>query len=257
MHSPPKTRENIRALLVQARLPGCPTAKHELECFASTSRLPIDQITIVDALNKRLTDLQIEQYDLLFIGGAGDYSVVGAREEWLEDLIRHLRHAIELNIPTFGSCFGLQMLCVAWGGTVDNLGANSAEIGTCDLELTASGLIDPLFGRLGARFTAQQGHNDCVTVLPEEMTVLARSEKVGVQAIKIKDRPVYATQFHPEMTVDDNRFRYEHYVENYSSEPKDVDRIRSSFRGSPEANQLLGWFVEDVVLHHGAGKDAR
>ena len=69
--------------------------------------------------------------------------------------------------PAFASCWGFQALARALGGEVVT-DLVRAEVGTFEIQLTAAGRSDPLFGPLGERFLAQLGHQDVVTRLPAD-----------------------------------------------------------------------------------------
>jgi GMP synthase (glutamine-hydrolysing) len=119
----------------------------------------------------------------------------------------HQRHQ-----PMFASCWGFQALARALGGQVRN-DRRRAEVGTHPLQLTDAGRADPLFGRLPDPFIAQMGHEDHVITLPPGAVHLAASENVPHQAYTFADRPIYATQFHAELSADDLRKRIRSYPE--------------------------------------------
>lgn len=69
-------------------------------------------------------------------------------------------------------------------------------------------------------------------------------------------RPVWATQFHPELTGNDNRTRFERYFAMYSKAfgAAEARRTLDAFHPSPEANALLGAFrsyVDGPRTHRG------
>ena len=78
---------------------------------------------------------------------------------------------------------------------------------------------------------------------------LASSERSSNQAIAVADKPIYATQFHPELSMTRNRNRFHNYMEAYSQpdlvDPPDV--VLASFRETPEASSLLRRFVDEVL----------
>ena len=74
-----------------------------------------------------------------------------------------------------------------------------AELGSIAVRLTDAGRCDPLFSPLGDRFLAPMGHQDCVVRLPPQAILLASSESVTNQAFKVAEKPIYCTQFHPEL----------------------------------------------------------
>ena len=74
-----------------------------------------------------------------------------------------------------------------------------AEVGVTWMELTDAGVDDPVFGPLGRRFQALSGHEDHVISLPDEAVLLASSELSENQAFHFPGKPIYCTQFHPEL----------------------------------------------------------
>jgi GMP synthase (glutamine-hydrolysing) len=84
---------------------------------------------------------------------------------------------------------------------------------------------------------------------------LAESERCPNQALRVRGKPVYATQFHPELTWRDNRKRFERYMSIYGKlfgDKEALSRLESHTPG-PEANMLLPRFVERIVGAGGTG----
>ena len=44
-----------------------------------------------------------------------------------------------------------------------------------------------------------ESHNDGVTNIPKGISILAHTENCAVEAIKVKDKPLYGVQFQPEV----------------------------------------------------------
>ena len=101
---------------------------------------------------------------------------------------------------------------------------------------------------LPERFVAQQGHKDRATVLPTSVQNLASSQRCPHQALRVPGQPVWATQFHPELTWQDNRLRFERYFAMYSEAfgASQAQAMLDSFRPSEAANGLLRRFVQVV-----------
>jgi GMP synthase (glutamine-hydrolysing) len=157
-----------------------------------------------------------------------------------------LRLVFEARQPTFASCWGFQALARALGGRVVK-DLSHAEVGTHELCLTAEGLADPVFGPLGRRFEAQMGHEDRVVELPPGAVRLAFSQLVENQAYRFDDRPVYCTQFHPELNCHDLLLRvktYPEYVERIAGLPP--ERFHELLRDTPGTEALLKRFVMHV-----------
>jgi len=217
----------------------------EVRCFARSLDCPLSAIEVFDLLSAAVPLGKLHGADMVLLGGSGHYSAAG-EGAWLERALDSLRDIHRLAKPTFASCWGFQAMSRALGGRCINDPAN-AEIGTIELHLTSAGRTDPLFGQLPARFLAQAGHEDHVVDLPPGAVLLACSERVAEQALCFRDKPIYCTQFHPEL----DRAAL---VERVAAYPEYVARIaRMSLcdftptcRETPEANSLLRRFVELV-----------
>ncbi|HMO16430.1 MAG TPA: hypothetical protein PKD64_17735 [Pirellulaceae bacterium] len=130
----------------------------------------------------------------------------------------------------------------AFGGTVVH-DLNRAEIGTLEVQLTAAGLNDPVFGPLGDRFYVPIGHEDTVTSLPENCTLIGRTE-LAFQILRFDDAPIYGTQFHPELTLESYLARVRRY-------PKYVKKIiglsyeefAATCHDTPQMRSILPGFV--------------
>ena len=123
----------------------------------------------------------------------------------------------------------------------------NAELGTIELTLTEAGCDDPVFGQLPQAFTAQAGHEDHVTALPADALLLASSAQVAEQAFRFVGRPIYCTQFHPELdrkSMLERVVAYPKYVERIVRMP--YDNFVHAVRETPEASSLLKKFVRSV-----------
>ena len=145
----------------------------------------------------------------------------------------------------FASCFGFQALVVAGGGEVRTDVAR-AEIGTFYVTVTEAGQRDPLFGNLAPGFFAQFGHKDHAFTAPVGMVNLASTPRSPYQALAIPGKPIYATQFHPELSMERNRERFYRYLETYTRPemPDPPETVLASFRDTTESSSLLRRFVE-------------
>ncbi len=135
---------------------------------------------------------------LLVLGGD-----MGANDDasspWLTDVKRLIAAAAAEATPVLGICLGHQLVAVALGGSVarNPLGQ---QIGVLDVGWTSAAVSDPLVGALVARAAtcpAVQWNNDVVTGLPEGATVLARTGRGELQAVRFAPS-VYGVQWHPE-----------------------------------------------------------
>lgn len=238
----------IRILLVQARDVGDPMLEHELDAFARQSGVPRDAFATFNLCEGRPTDVSLDAIDAIMIGGSGDYSLAAGGFPWHGEFLELMRTIARREVPTFASCFGFQALVQALGGEVVS-DPDAAEVGSFEIHLTEDGIADPLFGSLPIPFVAQLGHNDSVRNIPSSLVRLARSERCQTHAIRLRSTNVVATQFHPELTMDDNITRYIRYLYVYNAglDPEEAERLaRSIHAPSPESNALLRRFVASV-----------
>ena len=187
-------------LLLQVRNADDPMREHEIQCFSRSFRCDEDRIRVFDLLSGVPSQRELGEADAVLLGGSGNYSVAKGGP-WLPAALETMRQLHETSKPTFASCWGFQAMARAMGGKVVT-DRSRAEVGTLWLDLTPEGKKDPVFGPLGDRFQVQIGHEDIVTRLPEGATLLASSPTVEIEAFCFDGRPIYCTQFHPELDRD-------------------------------------------------------
>lgn len=188
---------DLRFLLLQVRDADDPMRRHEVDSFERCLGLGPGQIRTFDLLTGAPSRSDVSAADVVLLGGSGDYSVVRGGP-WLPAALDAMTELVEIAKPTFASCWGFQAMARALGGEVVTDHAR-AEVGATWMSLTEAGLADAVFAPLGPRFPAIAGHEDIVTVLPEGVVLLASSERVENQAFRVAGKPIYCTQFHPEI----------------------------------------------------------
>lgn len=223
---------------------------HELRCFAKRCQLSPDAFESVNMAEGSFGAELLDGPDAIMVGGAGEYSVVEGGFDWHETMLDLMRAVARKRMPMFASCFGFQAIIQAFGGTVDTV-PHMSELGTYEVTLTDAGRRDPIFGEHPDVFDAQFGHNDSATALPDELVLLARSERCPHQAVRFSDAPIVATQFHPELCAEDNMERYIAYLQNYEAAAITREQAREKalqmHRPSPHASHLLREFVNALM----------
>jgi len=220
----------------------CP---QELGCFARALHCAPEQIRTFNLLNDRPGGSVLDAVEVVLLGGSGDYSVAQGGP-WLERVLDTMRDLHARSMPTFASCWGFQAMAKALGGEVVTDLAR-AELGTLQLRLTEAGEHDPLFGTLGPLPLVHMGHQDLVERLPADAVLLASTDRVENQAFRFVGKPIYCTQFHPELTVRamTERLRaYPEYVEKIAGIT--IEAFLQTLAETPETNALLRRFVRQV-----------
>jgi GMP synthase (glutamine-hydrolysing) len=238
--------DKVRYLLLQVRNPDDPMRRHEVTCFARALGCESERIEVFDLISGVPTRKLIDSSDVVLLGGSGDYSVA-AGGAWLPAALEAMRELHDGSKPTFASCWGFQAMARALGGAVVT-DLSRAELGTHSLRLTPAGKHDPVFGPLGEVFLAQMGHQDIVIELPPDAELLASSDRVENQAFCFPGKPIYCTQFHPELRRADLLLRldaYPQYVECIAGTT--VEEFAACCRDTPECEALLPRFVRHVL----------
>jgi GMP synthase (glutamine-hydrolysing) len=221
----------------------------EQDCFAERCRLEADQFTSVNLTRAPLPSDFLAGADALMIGGAGEYSAMDD-PDWMPGLLALVREAAERDLPTFGSCWGHQVLARAFGGELV-FDSERAELGCVTVEMTEAGRQDPLFGYCPTRFEVNAGHHDRVTELPPGAVELAFNESQRFQAFRLTDAPVYGTQFHSELSADRERERLIAYRDYYREDMPDEDEFQAVLAGLVDtgaADTLLYDFLRRFAL---------
>ena len=216
----------------------------EKTCFASAAEIDENEIATHNLALGPPTVAAVHEHRALLIGGSGEYLVSERNLPGFDQLMGIFRDVAETGFPTFASCFGFQTMVEALGGRIV-FDADNAEVGTYEVRLTAEGESDSLVGILPPVFLAQQGHKDRAASLPPGAVHLASSGLAPFQAFRLPGKPIWATQFHPELTRDTNVERFETYRAKYRGhlELDDAGVEKVSFAESPEPTRLLPEFL--------------
>ena len=145
----------------------------------------------------------VEGYDGVAITGSALNVYDGGPE--IERQIELARAVLKSKTPLFGSCWGLQVLTVAAGGTV-RANPTGREIGVGRrIALTTAGREHPMYESKGSVFDALTVHLDEVETLAPGSTVLATNAQSAVQAaeIKVDGAVAWLVQYHPEFSLSD------------------------------------------------------
>jgi GMP synthase (glutamine-hydrolysing) len=232
-------------LLLQVRNERDPMREQEVRCFVRALETMPERIEAFDLLRGAPSRAQLDKVDAVLLGGSGDYSVAEGGP-WLAAALEAMRELHDLAKPTFASCWGFQAMSRALGGEVET-DPGRAELGANPVRLTAAGARDPVFSQLPSSFCAVMGHQDVVDRIPADAVLLASSDRVANQAFTFPGKPIYCTQFHPELNRQGllQRLRaYPLYVERIAG--MTADEFESQCVDTPEAATILPRFLEVV-----------
>lgn len=159
------------------------------------------RVTVVPAATTAEEVLALAPDGVVLANGPGDPAATGAYA------VPEIKKLVETGKPVFGICLGHQMLGLALGGRTGKMpfGHHGANHPVKDL---TTGRVEITSQNHGFAL-ADEG-------LPEDVEVTHRSLFDGtVQGIRLKDRPVFSVQYHPEASPgpQDGRHLFERFVE--------------------------------------------
>jgi GMP synthase (glutamine-hydrolysing) len=158
----------------------------------------------------------LDGFDAAMVFGADAQVDQEDAHPWLRPEKALVRELVDRGTPVLGVCFGSQLLAEAAGAEVRP--SARPEVGWYEAELTADGRADPLLGFLPERFETLQYHS-YEWLLPPGAVALARSAAC-LQAFRLRDRPVWGVQFHPEVTESD----FSEWLDDFEGDPEPIRR---------------------------------
>jgi len=166
-------------------------------------RPPLDYFTLRVADGERFPQgMSVGDFDGVWISGS-PYNAYQLDQPSVNDQIELTREIWDKGIPAFGSCWGLQVMTAALGGTVE-LNPRGRELGVArNICLTDAGRQHAMFADKTLAFDAICIHEDEVTELPACGTVLASNAMSRVQAAVMRkgERCFWGVQYHPEFEL--------------------------------------------------------
>ncbi len=198
-----KKREELKILLLQIREDE-ETMIEEFYEFVQFSGLKEEQIIRLNTYEKSVFNAnEMYGYDALFVGGSSDATVRDEEQYGFVKSCRQLiRHCYVHSIPVFASCFGFQVAVKELGGVII-LDKENMEMGQHEITLTNEAKNDPLLHKYPETFWVISGHKERAVKLPDDAILLASSSRCPFHLISFKNKPFYASQFHPEVNTKD------------------------------------------------------
>lgn len=159
-------------------------------------------------------NMDYSDYDALILSGsklsATDYQEMVKHGKDIEGDYIFVNNAIQklshYKGPMFGTCFGSQIIALAFGGDLGKL--EKTEAGYLKHQLTEDGRKDPVFGHMPDIFYGAHLHNDYVKSLPTAGENIVESQILAVRnnyihaykVVRSNGSILYGVQPHPEMS---------------------------------------------------------
>lgn len=166
----------------------------------------------------------------------GSPASVTSRSPWILDTEAALAALVGAGVPTFGICFGHQLLTQALGGSVTK-NPRGREIGTVEFEVVEP---DPLFAGAPERFAVNMSHVDSAERLPDGAKRLGRTRLDPNGAARFGEN-AWGVQFHPEFDGEIVRGYIDARREHIAGEGIALDTLGSE--NAPVSAELLRRFA--------------
>ena len=158
--------------------------------------LPIPVNNIPQRINEFLE--QIKPDGILLTGGNDLSKYGGNAPERDETEKRMIQYGIENSIPVFGFCRGMQMIASYFGAELTKVENHVAVRHRLEGNSLWNGVAVNSF------------HNMAVKTASDELVIEAYAEDGVIEAVRVKNREIYGTMWHPERerpyAADDMRF---------------------------------------------------
>ena len=149
----------------------------------------------------------------------------------------------------FASCFGFQLAVIAFGGEIVRDEADF-EMGTIPIRLREEAAGDPILRDTRDGFPAVAVHRGRAVAAPEGCVELAYTEAC-CHVFRVRAKPFWAFQFHPEVDRATLVERLTVFKEHYTDGDEHLQRVLDDACETPESNRLVTQFVDRVLLGGG------
>ena len=108
----------------------------------------------------------------------------------------------ETDVPIFGVCGGMQLIGLAFGAPLVYPGEAGEEFGFLPQAVVER---HPLLDGLGDTLCCFEHHRGQLAAVPEGFRLLACADACRIQMLAHTSRPIFGTQFHPELQNEAHR----------------------------------------------------
>ena len=154
---------------------------------------------LTDLLTRKNISFTIKTPDTLDLNSLSDYDsvILSGRRKYEKKInlvnSKVINHSIKSNVKLLGICYGAEILSLALGGTIRR---TAPQKGNQTVSVIQENPIscDSL--------KVFESHGFEIAKLPGTLISLAESENCRYEIIQYEKKPIFGTQFHPEMSLD-------------------------------------------------------
>lgn len=158
-----------------------------------------------DDLRKYFDQLDVQytvkRYDELDGPSTSDYKgiILSGRTNTIKEMnvsnMKILQHVYKDDRPLLGICYGAEIMALAFGGSLQRL--NDRITGDNDVTVMKENILTDK-----KSLNVFESHGYCIARLPREFIGIAESTNCRYEIIAHERKPMFGTQFHPEVSRD-------------------------------------------------------
>lgn len=155
---------------------------------------------LIDFLNEKKISFEIQTPHLLKLTSLENYDsfiLSGRRknEKKINEInSKIITFSIKNNRKLLGICYGAEILALTLGGTIKKI--HSLQKGNETITILKNNLIS------NKSMNVFESHNFEIAKIPSVLVPLAKSNNCKYEIIQHEKKPIFGTQFHPEMSLD-------------------------------------------------------
>tara|TARA_B100000965_G_scaffold129570_1_gene107863 strand:- start:391 stop:1146 length:756 start_codon:yes stop_codon:yes gene_type:complete len=159
--------------------------------------LPNSQVNTCDTYDENEI-INVDNYDAFMWTGGGGNIYEKNSHNYLQ--LKLCEKIMEKKKPIWGSCWGMQVIITALGGSVKK--SQKPEFGySKNINITSSTLNNSIYKDKNNIFDAPAHHYDIVNQLPTEFEIISENE-ICIQSIYSTSSNIFCTQYHSELPYD-------------------------------------------------------
>jgi len=172
---------------------------------------------------------------------SGSEASIVERENWVYEEIEVVQDAVEKGLSILGSCYGHQLLAFALLGSGSVQRCAQPEVGWIPVQIKVE---NELLGKKRQVFSFSS-HFDEVVNLSDAFLVLASSRDCQVQAFKLKKRPIWGIQIHPEINISNAQILLKKFI---SLNPGTKLFFEKALKSTPKDSGLIRMIVKNFLV---------
>jgi len=156
---------------------------------------------LIDFLNKKNISFKKESPQFFNLNSLSNYDsfiLSGRRknEKKINEInSKIITHCIKNDNKLLGICYGAEILALTLGGTIRKI---SLQKGSESIQILRNNSL------CSETFDVFESHSFEISKLPDILIPLAKSKNCKYEIIQYEKKPIFGTQFHPEMSQDGN-----------------------------------------------------